>query len=175
KKTAKKATKKVATSSVKKSETKSTKKKAAPKKAATSSKKKESKKEVKETVDSGKLTKEQAIALYKEKNQVTIDSELKDSLKEYELEDKIEAKGENTLEIDEAVEDQMETTAPAKTEVDPLLEEEYNPDDNEGDDSSQFGYGWGYNDAFDKPDEEEEPDLLDEDERYALGLDKDDK
>ena len=27
--------------------------------------------------------------------------------------------------------------------------------------------GWGYNDAFDKPDEEEEPEILDEDELYA--------
>ena len=50
-------------------------------------------------------------------------------------------------------------------------EKEYNPDD-ESDDSSEgdYSYGWGYNDAFDKP-EDEEKNELDEDERYAHGLD----
>ena len=56
------------------------------------------------------------------------------------------------------------------------LADEYNPDD-EFDDASetQYGYGWGYNDSFDRPDKDEEEDEeeeeLDEDHRYANGLD----
>ena len=50
---------------------------------------------------------------------------------------------------------------------------DYNNGIDEDDEDGEFGYGWGYNDAFDRPDEEEELDELDEDERYAQGMDDD--
>jgi hypothetical protein len=37
-----------------------------------------------------------------------------------------------------------------------------------------FSYGWGYNDAFDKPEDDDMDRELDEDERYALGGGKND-
>ena len=55
----------------------------------------------------------------------------------------------------------------------PKLNEEYNPDDEDEDlGQGDYSYGWGYNDAFDSPDEDEEPEILDEDELYARGIDK---
>ncbi len=38
-----------------------------------------------------------------------------------------------------------------------------------------MSFGWGYNDAFDSPEEEVSADDLDEDERYALGLETSDE
>ena len=55
----------------------------------------------------------------------------------------------------------------------PKLSEEVDPEDDDQS-NGEYSFGWGYNDAFDKPDEEEEPEILDEDELYARGLDKDD-
>ena len=55
----------------------------------------------------------------------------------------------------------------------PKLSEE--EDDDDDDPNKPLAYGWDYNDAFDNPDEEEEPEVLDEDELYARGLDKDKK
>ena len=54
----------------------------------------------------------------------------------------------------------------------PKLSEEVDPEE-EDTQAGEYSFGWGYNDAFDKPDEEEEPEILDEDELYARGLDKD--
>ena len=55
--------------------------------------------------------------------------------------------------------------------------EEYKEDNEDGEfddeNSGNYEYGWGYNDAFDSPEElSEESEHEDEDERYAKGLDK---
>jgi hypothetical protein len=54
------------------------------------------------------------------------------------------------------------------------LVDDYNPDDEIAEESEgEYGYGWGYNDSFDKPDEEfTEEEEMDEDLKYAKGLDK---
>ena len=41
------------------------------------------------------------------------------------------------------------------------------------DDDEEFGHGWDYNDNFDKPDEEDDSNDLDEDGQYVKGFPKD--
>jgi len=75
------------------------------------------------------------------------------------------------------IEDELDATEATGTEYrepGPALEEEYNPNDEEAEEDEDADYGWGYNDGFDKPEEEESDDLLDEDELYAKGLAGDD-
>ena len=59
----------------------------------------------------------------------------------------------------------------------PKLAEEYNTDDEFGEsDGGDFVYGWGHNDAFDRPEDvEEKMGQEDEDERYARGLDREEE
>jgi hypothetical protein len=47
--------------------------------------------------------------------------------------------------------------------------EEFDPEDDEVKTEGSYSYGWGYNDAFDKPEDVEQNHDLDEDEEYALG------
>ncbi|MDC1175270.1 hypothetical protein OAT67_07730, partial [Bacteriovoracaceae bacterium] len=75
--------------------------------------------------------------------------------------------GENVVAEEEILKAEKEPPQTTK------LSEEVTDDDNEDETAGEYGFGWGYNDAFDKPDEEEEPEVLDEDELYARGLDKD--
>ena len=42
-------------------------------------------------------------------------------------------------------------------------------DDEEEEEEGKYGYGWGYNDAFDGEDAEDREEFVDEDERYAEG------
>ena len=172
KKTAKKSTKK----STKKSAKKSTKKKVAKKKVA---KKAATKVKAPKKIDieeQKRLAREEAIKKYKEKNKPQIDEEL---LKDEE-DDEIEGDDVETVVVGG---DSPETAAglnPAGVGSDvakneppttPKLSEEVDPEEEETG-AGEYGFGWGYNDAFDKPDEEEEPEILDEDEIYARGLDK---
>ena len=55
----------------------------------------------------------------------------------------------------------------------PKLSEEYNIDDEQDyEDDEDYKFGWGHNDAFDKPEEvSEEPSYADEDEQYVKGID----
>ncbi|MFG1593301.1 histone protein, partial [Halobacteriovorax sp. CON-3] len=161
KKAAKKATKKVAKKAAKK----------ATKKVA----KKTAKKDTSKKDSTTGLSREEAIAMYKEKHKDALDSQLADSLKEYELEDKLAVAEETKLETIEESEDSVGLEATENySEPGPNLQEEYNPDD-EQDEKDDMSFGWGYNDAFDSPEEEVSTDDLDEDERYALGLDKSDE
>ena len=78
----------------------------------------------------------------------------------------------------EDAEEVPEVAASETTDTPDSLTEEYNPDDEDEDPSEgTYGYGWGYNDAFDKPEDEDvvAKDAVDEDERYAAGLDKESK
>ena len=73
-----------------------------------------------------------------------------------------------------------EETTETSTQEEPstALTDEYNPDDEqEGDGQANFGYGWGYEDSLDDPEELSSmpSENLDEDEKYALGLDKGNK
>ena len=42
-------------------------------------------------------------------------------------------------------------------------------EDQEDSKEGQYGYGWGYNDGFDSPDDEDDKEYMDEDELYASG------
>ena len=86
-------------------------------------------------------------------------------------------KEEIDVETVEIATDSTEET-PVTPEPSSDLTDEYNPDDDPEDGTqTNFGYGWGYEDSLDDPEElsSQPSDELDEDERYALGLDKDKK
>ena len=170
KKTAKKATKKVAKKAAKKA-TKKVAKKAA-KKATKKTAKKVAKKATKK-IESGpkKLSKEEAIEKYKREHQVQLNDDLKESEEVFVKEDKevttVEIPG---VKEDLAPEIVAEIEEKPSNNTDSL--DDYNPDDEKDDEVSNFGYGWGYNDEFDKPEDEDEVNPYDEDELYAKGLDK---
>ena len=162
KKTTKKTTKKASKKAVKKAPAKKTTKK--------ETKKVEKKPSKAEIAEQKRL---EAIARYKEKQQAELNEDLKDSLENYEIEDKIEAIQEQQFETIEEAETET-PQAESFRDAGPSLEEEYNPDD-EPEEDSDYGFGWGYNDAFDKSEDVEEEtkkeEIIDEDELYAKGLD----
>jgi hypothetical protein len=150
-----------------------TKKKAAKKKAA---KKKATPKKASKKIDieeQKRIAREEAIKKYKERNQPQIDEELLKASEEEEEETEIVAVEGETPEIAAGLNPAGVGSDVAKNEppTTPKLSEEVDPEDDQTG-AGEYGFGWGYNDAFDKPDEEEEPEILDEDELYARGLDK---
>ncbi|WP_290734943.1 histone protein [Halobacteriovorax sp. JY17] len=175
KKVAKKATKKVAKKTAKKVAKKATKKVA--KKTAKEVAKKATKKAAttpsKKATGSKKLTKEEAIEKYKREHQLQLNDDLKESEEVFIQEDKEVL----TVEIPGVKED-LAPEIVAEIEEKPLNNtdslDDYNPDDEKDDEVANFGYGWGYNDEFDKPEDEDEINPFDEDELYAKGLDRDD-
>ncbi len=168
----KKATKKkVATKKATKKKVakkKTTKKKVAKKK--TTKKKVATKKNSASELESKK--KEEAIKKYKEKNNLSankekVKTEAQEKVTPPSREEQTASSAGSTPEEDTILSGASETQSDS-------LSQEYNPDD-ESDDASagEYGYGWSYNDAFDKPDDEErKKEDLDEDELYASGLDK---
>jgi hypothetical protein len=119
------------------------------------------------------MTKEEAIEKYRKEHQIELNSDLKESEESFVQEEK----AAEIVEVSSAAPAQEvnETTETKSVNNSDSLDE-YNPDDEKDDENAgNYGYGWGYNDAFDKPEDEEEAEILDEDELYAKGLDKDDK
>lgn len=194
KKTAKKVTKKAAAKPAAK---KVTKKVTAPQKSAPA--KKEAKKKVEKTTakkttgmtaaEKKEFDRLEAIRRYRERNKIEIDADLIESeLEDDEAEDTPVQESLDLFGADEEVDidekelplDELSESSDgfeAGGEETPgavKLSEEYNPEDDDDAEEGNFGYGWGYNDAFDKPDDEEESPYLDEDELYAQGLDEDD-
>ena len=75
--------------------------------------------------------------------------------------------------IDELEERESGFSDNAQEEQAAKLSDEYNPDDEQDDDSNgEYGYGWPTPDAFDNPEGNSTKEVIDEDERYAQGLDK---
>ncbi len=174
--TKKKVTKKKVTKK-KVTKKKVTKKKATKKKVAkkTATKKKVAKKKAtkkkltKKEKDIEKREREKAISKYKKELELH-----KLGSKNAVVEDEI---------IDEPINDEAEVKT-KKTETDETsdkpqstidLAENYNPDDEK--DDNEADYGWSYEHGLDNPDsvEDEEEVALDDDERYARGLDTDKK
>ncbi len=131
----------------------------------------------------------EAIRRYKERNQIEIDAELIESeLEDDEVEtaevtgseeepallDDVDIEDDKELSLDDINESSEGFDSAEETPGAVKLSEEYNPEDDEETEEGNFGYGWGYNDAFDKPDDEESSPYIDEDELYAQGLDDDD-
>ena len=200
KKVAKKATKKkVAKKAAKKKVTKKAAKKKVAKKVT---KKKVAKKATKKKVAKKATKKQNSVKNTAKKSSAKTKTATKSSktkgailskeeaLEKYRLSNAEKIATPAVLEVTDkdatSVDDQVELTPLDKVEevedgftVIPANEQdnltaEYNPDD-EQDDPNQgtYGFSWGYNDAFDKPDDEKiDTNPRDEDEVYARGLDK---
>ncbi len=170
----KKVAKKVAKKKVAK---KVAKKKVAKKVAKKKVAKKVAKKKVikeKDTVESQKLSREEAIVKYQEQKKTMVVEE--SFVESPYMEDRSgKEKKSESFSFDD--EDKVESFDEKKLSgVEEKLTRDYNPDDEVEDESSgEYGYGWGYNDSFDKPDDEFTEDEEDEDLKYAKGLDKNEK
>ena len=73
--------------------------------------------------------------------------------------------------VDEVMGDEDFVDSEDEDGEDRFLGEEFDPEDDEDDTKTAgaFSYGWGYNDAFDKPEDVDHDNHFDEDEEYALG------
>ena len=119
-----------------------------------------------------KLSKEDAIKKYKKEHPIAVKEEVNAAAV---APTPVEVEVDADLDDQVSLEDLNESTEGFQSQDNTRLEKEYNPDDESEDDDENLGYGWGYEDAFDRPEEEEETgELLDEDELYARGMSDED-
>ena len=103
------------------------------------------------------LTKEDAIKKYKESKKQTLssDHEQQRNLELFNTPAKIKSIEKKPNEI--SIEELDENGVPVNANTDSNMTD-YNPDDESDDHGNEgsYGYGWGYSDAFDSPEEEGE-------------------
>ncbi|MCY4645063.1 MAG: histone protein [Bacteriovoracales bacterium] len=116
-----------------------------------------------------KLPKDKAIEKYRKEQKPDATSE--------ELEDDgLSRTGDEDMDSEALIDEKESPQTPSEGPRQPegsLLSDEYNTDDEPDDGEGDYAYGWGYEDALDDPESvHEQQGGLDEDEAYALGLDK---